>query len=105
MVGLGLPFAFTMFLPSLLHFLYALLSYYRRWLNKVSNLEIHWQFCSHCQEIMQNKLKKLDQMWHIGQNIHMTNSTNHHAISKPKRHTEVKTYYHSTNIESNTQLW
>jgi len=34
----------------------------------------------------------------------MTNSTNHHAISKPKRHNEVKTYYHSTNIESNTQL-
>jgi len=37
-----------MFLQSLLHIPRALLSRYRRWLNKVSNLKIHRWFCSHC---------------------------------------------------------
>jgi len=45
---LGLPYAFTMFLPSLLHSPYALLSCYKRWSNNVLNLKIHGQFCSHC---------------------------------------------------------
>jgi len=44
-LGLGLPFVFTMFLQSLLHSPLALLSRYRRWLNKVSNLKIHRWFC------------------------------------------------------------
>jgi len=37
-----------MFLQSLLHSPCALLSRYRRWLNKVSNLKIRRWFCSHC---------------------------------------------------------
>ena len=37
-----------MFLQSLLHSPRALLSRYKRWLNKVSNLKIHWWFGSHC---------------------------------------------------------
>jgi len=37
-----------MFLQSLLHSPRALLSRYRRWMNKVSNLKIHRWFCSHC---------------------------------------------------------
>jgi len=37
-----------MFLPSLLCSPRALLSHYKRWLNKVSNLKIHRRFCSHC---------------------------------------------------------
>ena len=38
---------FTIFLQSLLQFPRALLSRYRRWLNKVSNLKIHQWFFSH----------------------------------------------------------
>jgi len=38
-----------MFLQSLLHSPHALLSRYRRWANKVSNLKIYRWFCSHCQ--------------------------------------------------------
>jgi len=45
---LGLPFVFTMFLQSLLHPPRALLSRYKRCLNKVSNLKIYRWFCSHC---------------------------------------------------------
>ena len=44
----GLPFMFSMFLPSLLHSRCALLSRYRRWSNKVSNMKNHRRFCSHC---------------------------------------------------------
>ena len=43
---------FTMFLQSLLHSPCALLSRYRKWMNKDSNLKIHRWFnhwlCSHC---------------------------------------------------------
>ena len=48
MVEGSLPFVFAIFLQSLLHSPRALLSRYRRWLNKVSNLKIHRWFCSHC---------------------------------------------------------
>jgi len=44
---LGLPFVFTMFVPSLLHSHPALLSHGKRWSNKVSNVNIHGWFCSH----------------------------------------------------------
>ena len=37
-----------MFLQSLLHSPRRLVSRYRRWLNKVSNLKIHRWFCGHC---------------------------------------------------------
>jgi len=45
---------FSMFLPSLLCSRHALLSHYKRWSNKLSNLKIQqWfseldRFCSHC---------------------------------------------------------
>jgi len=44
---LSLPFVFIMFQQSLLHSPDVLLSRYKRWLNKVSNLKIHRWFCSH----------------------------------------------------------
>jgi len=47
-LGLGLPFVFIMCLQSLLHFPHALLSRYRRWMNKVSDWKIYRWFCSHC---------------------------------------------------------
>jgi len=51
-----------MFLPSLLHS-DALLSCYRRWSNKVSNLKIHRQFCSHCLSVDYLKIPKIVIGW------------------------------------------
>ena len=52
----GLGFKFKAYLLhivcfDLLHSHHPLLSHYRRWLNKVINLKIHWWFCSHCLKI------------------------------------------------------
>jgi len=45
---LGLVFTFSTFLPSLQHSCCALLSRYRWWFNKVSNMKNHRWFYSHC---------------------------------------------------------
>ena len=62
-LGLSLPFAFTQLLPSLLHSHHALLSCYKRWSKKVSNLKIHRWFCSHC--LWQKQIKSGLMNWNM----------------------------------------
>jgi len=50
-LGLGLPFAFTMLLPSLLHSPRVLSSRYNRCLNKDSSLKNHGRFGIHCLDL------------------------------------------------------
>ena len=83
-LGLGLPFTFKLFLPSLLHSHCALLSSYRRQSNKISNLKIHGKFCSHC--LFLNKYKNLKKQ--------KVTKTNWWGTKEKRSKTEIKCVSH-----------